>query len=149
MKPVTPLRGIEVVVEGVPSPRWKPRLARFCATVLARVSPGPWDVSVLLCGDQRMAELNSRYRGIAGPTDVLSFPRGEPGVLAGDLAVSIETVGRNAAAWGVATDEELRRVVVHGILHLAGMNHGRGRGSAMARRESVLARELGGERIIR
>jgi probable rRNA maturation factor len=140
---------VEIAVQGLRSPRWKQRLAEFCSAVLARVSRGPWDLSVLLCGDARMAELNSRYRGIDGPTDVLSFPRGEPGALAGDLAISIETVGRNAAAWGVSRDEELRRIVVHGILHLAGMDHGRGKGTAMARREAELARELEGERIIR
>ncbi len=144
-----PRRGsVEVVVQGVRRPRWTPRFARFCQAVLEKTAEGPWELSVLLCGDARMTELNARYRGLDKPTDVLSFSREEPGRLAGDLAISLETLARNAAAWGVTLDEELKRLAIHGILHLAGMDHGKGKGRAMARRQAALARELGGERII-
>ena len=140
---------VEIVVEGVRAPAWKSRLAGFCAAVLEKLEADPGELSILLCGDARMTELNARYRGIDRPTDVLSFSRGEPGRLAGDLAISLETLARNAAAWGVTRDAELKRLVIHGILHLAGMDHGRGKGSAMARRQAGLERELEGERIIR
>jgi len=107
------------------------------------------DVSILLCGDERIAELNRRYRGIDRPTDVLSFPRGEKGALSGDIAISLETLARNAAAYGVSRDEELKRLAIHGLLHLAGMDHGRGKGSAMLRLQARIAEEMEGERIIR
>jgi probable rRNA maturation factor len=140
---------VEVTVQGVRAPAWRTRFARFCRTVLEKTADGPWELSVLLCGDARMAELNGRYRGRDRPTDVLSFSREEPGRLAGDLAISLETLARNAAAWGVTPDEELKRLTIHGILHLAGMDHGKGKGSAMARRQAALAKDLAGERIIR
>lgn len=145
-----PRRAVEIAMDGVPRPRWQARFAAFCSRILREAGCEEWDVSVLLCGDKRMAELNERYRGKKGPTDVLSFPREEAGGTAsgaaaraveGDLAVSLDTLRRNAAAFGCTQEEELKRLAVHGILHLAGMDHGRGRaGSMMELQERLLAR---------
>jgi probable rRNA maturation factor len=143
------LGSLEIVASGVRTPAWRPRLAAFCAKVLASTGRQLGDVSILLCGDERIAELNRRYRGIDRPTDVLSFPRGEKGALSGDIAISLETLARNAAAYGVSRDEELKRLAIHGLLHLAGMDHGRGKGSAMLRLQARIAEEMEGERIIR
>jgi probable rRNA maturation factor len=143
------LGSLEIVASGVRTPAWRPRLAAFCAKVLASMGRQLGDVSILLCGDERIAELNRRYRGIDRPTDVLSFPRGEKGALSGDIAISLETLARNAAAYGVSRDEELKRLAIHGLLHLAGMDHGRGKGSAMLRLQARIAEEMEGERIIR
>jgi probable rRNA maturation factor len=140
---------IGITVEGVKVPPWRPRLAAFCATVVRTLGLEGSDLSILLCGDARMTELNARYRAIARPTDVLSFSRRAAGGLAGDLAISLETLERNAAAYGVSQDEELRRLAIHGILHLAGMDHGRGKGRTMMRAQSRLLKQLEGERIIR
>jgi probable rRNA maturation factor len=166
---------VEVVVDGIRAPRWRGGLARFCRTILDLLGGGG-EVAVLLCGDERMTALNSRYRGKDSPTDVLSFSRRAPGapsarispgapsarispgarflrgsggVPAGDLAISLETLARNAALWGVTEDEELKRLAVHGILHLAGMDHGRGKGPAMMRAQGRLLKMLEGEHIIR
>jgi len=156
---------LEIVASGVRTPAWRPRLAAFCAKVLASMGRRLGDVSILLCGDERIAELNRRYRGIDRPTDVLSFsrgsprgsprgnprgsPRGEGAELSGDIAISLEMLARNAAAYGVSRNEELKRLAIHGLLHLAGMDHGRGKGSAMLRLQARVAEEMEGERIIR
>lgn len=140
---------IEITVVGVKVPPWRPRLAAFCATVVRSLGLEGRDLSILLCGDARMTGLNARYRAITRPTDVLSFPRRGAGGLAGDLAISLETLERNAAAYGVSQDEELKRIAIHGILHLAGMDHGRGKGRTMMRMQSRLLKKLEGERIIR
>jgi len=148
---------LEIVASGVRTPAWRPRLAAFCAKVLASMGRQLGDVSILLCGDERIAELNRRYRGIDRPTDVLSFsrgnprgsPRGEGAELSGDIAISLESLARNAAAYGVSRNEELKRLAIHGLLHLAGMDHGRGKGSAMLRMQARVAEEMEGERIIR
>jgi probable rRNA maturation factor len=82
------------------------------------------DVTVLLADDGRLKELNRTYRRKNKPTDVLSFPAGENGEgVAGDLAISVETAARQAAEHGHALDDELRILVLHGVLHLAGYDH--------------------------
>ncbi len=146
-----PTRSVEVSVEGVPAPRWKSRLPRFCARVMDEAGFAEWAVAVLLCGDPRIAALNGRYRGRQEATDVLSFPaddgrRGSPVV--GDIAISLETLRRNAASYGVSEEEELKRLLVHGILHLAGMDHGRGKGGAMLSLQGKLLQRLEPERIM-
>ncbi len=141
-------RSVEVVVDGVRLPRW--RLERFCARALRASGFSTWDVSVILCGDERIARLNSRYRGRRGPTDVLSFSRDDPpgaGSVCGDLAISLETLRRNAAAYGCTEEEELKRLAVHGLLHLAGMDHGRGSGGPMLALQERLLDELAGGRV--
>jgi probable rRNA maturation factor len=150
--PSSPERRVEVAVDGIRVPRWTRRFSGFCARVLAAAGFQRWDVSVLLCGDERMAALNERYRGKKGPTDVLSFLREEPGdasgVVAGDLALSLEMLRRNAAAFECTEEEELKRLAVHGILHLAGMDHGRGRGGRMLALQERLLKQLEAERIV-
>jgi probable rRNA maturation factor len=137
-------RSVEVVVDGIPAPRWRARAARFCTRFLSEAGYAAWEIAVLLCSDERIAGLNSRFRGKDLPTDVLSFPREErftAGCIAGDIAVSLPMLRRNAASFGVTEDEELKRLLAHGILHLAGMDHGRGRGRAMlALQEKLLER---------
>jgi probable rRNA maturation factor len=140
---------VEIVVSGIRSPAWRPRLAGFCVKAIARMGERLGDVSILLCADARIAQLNDKYRGLDRPTDVLSFPRSETGALAGDIAISLESLARNAAHYGVSRDEELKRLAVHGLLHLAGMDHGRGKGGAMMRLQARLLEEMAEERIIR
>jgi probable rRNA maturation factor len=80
-----------------------------------------------------MQSLNSRYRGLDEPTDVLSFSLGERSgdrYVPGDIVVSLDMLEENSRYFGVSRDEELRRLLIHGILHLDGMDHkGTGPGS--------------------
>ncbi len=145
------LRRVEISTEGLRRPAWLPRLVRFCGRALRDAGYARWDLSILLCRDERMAELNARYRGLKGPTDVLSFPREDPPSaepVVGDLAISMETLRRNAAAFGCTEEEELKRLTVHGLLHLAGMDHGRGRGGDMLALQERLLEGLRRERIL-
>ncbi len=87
------------------------------------------ECGLLLVNDRIMARLNERYRGIAGSTDVLSFPMREgpfellsPGVL-GDVVISAETAERQANAAGRPLLEEAAALLIHGILHLLGYDH--------------------------
>jgi probable rRNA maturation factor len=90
-----------------------------------------WELSVLLCNDAYIRGLNARYRDRDEPTDVLSFALGESfrdgegdlWYLPGDIIISLETLGENARYFAVGEDEELRRLIIHGILHLDGMDH--------------------------
>jgi probable rRNA maturation factor len=144
---------VEVALSGVTAPPWRAGLAGFCRRALEAADIDGWDLSVLLCSDAVIRDLNARYRGIDRATDVLSFSQVEGTrvarmghrQLAGDLVISIETLRRNAAERGAGEESELARLVVHGILHLAGMDHGPGRGRAMRDRERKLAAALAGE----
>ena len=98
-------------------------------------------VAVALVPDGRVRALNRRYRNKNAPTDVLSFPAGEPGTL-GDVVIAVGVARRQAAAAGHALGTELRVLALHGLLHLLGYDHERDDGE-MARLERRLRRKGG------
>jgi probable rRNA maturation factor len=102
------------------------------------------EVDVLLAGDRTLRRLNRDFRGKDKATDVLSFPAAEDlaGEFAGDLAISLDTAARQAKQHGHALRDEVRVLLLHGLLHLAGMDH-EVDGGEMAARESVLRSALG------
>jgi probable rRNA maturation factor len=144
------LRVVEIAAEGVPMPRGSALLTRFCAKALAAAGHSAWQVSILVCGDERITDLNRRYRGTNTATDVLSFPEEEgrkKGPVCGDIAVSLPALCRNAAAFDVSENEEMKRLLVHGLLHLAGMGHGRGKSGKMLALQEILLAKLRSEKI--
>jgi len=101
------------------------------------------EVHVLLAGDATLRRLNKSYRGKNTATDVLSFPAAEIGMgVAGDLAISLETAARQAKRFGHSLRDEVRVLLLHGVLHLAGFDHENDAGE-MAAREAELRQELG------
>jgi len=86
-------------------------------------------VDILLADDKLLAELNEKYRDISGPTDVLAFEMGkdetdrEDHWILGQVVVSCDRAVEQARALGIPFDEELARLMVHGLLHLAGYGH--------------------------
>lgn len=78
-------------------------------------------LSVLVTADEEMRSLNRRWRGIDRTTDVLSFQGG--GDVLGDVAISLEQAARQAKHHGVPLDEEVGRLLIHGLLHLLGHDH--------------------------
>jgi len=117
-------------------------LARFLNRARAAVGL-EGEVHVLLAGDATLRRLNRTFRGKNKATDVLSFPTAEGGAgVAGDLAISLETAARQAARFGHSLRDEVRVLLLHGVLHLAGFDHEKDAGE-MAAREAQLRRELG------
>jgi probable rRNA maturation factor len=107
----------------------------------------PESVTVQLIGDEAMARLNRTFRNKRGPTDVLSFPAGtaKPGKnteYVGDIAISPETARRNARRFARPFGLELRVLILHGMIHLAGFDHETDHGE-MERLELKLQRRLG------
>ncbi|HEY1660392.1 MAG TPA: rRNA maturation RNase YbeY [Candidatus Sulfotelmatobacter sp.] len=102
-------------------------------------------VNVLLTNSAEMRALNRQFRHKDKATDVLSFPSLEvlrtPARAAGELAISLDIARENANHLGHAVAEEVKILVLHGILHLAGFDHERDNGE-MAREESRLRRKL-------
>jgi probable rRNA maturation factor len=137
---------IETIVD---SSRWTEALPNVDALVgrvhaaaaeLAAETNGP--AALLLTGDAALAELNARFRGVEGPTNVLSFPSGAaaPAFL-GDIAIAFETCAREAAEQGRPIENHLSHLIVHGLLHLVGYDHVED--EAAAQMERLEARILG------
>jgi len=80
-------------------------------------------INLVLMSDREIRKLNARFRKKDKATDVLAFPMGEDG-MQGDIAISTETAKRNAKRFGVSYKNELKRLVIHGVLHLLGYEHG-------------------------
>lgn len=87
------------------------------------------ELSVALVGDAEIAQLNETWRGVAGPTDVLSFSLVEGdhaerrGGLLGDVVIGVETAARQARRARRSLDDEVARLLIHGTLHLLGHDH--------------------------
>ena len=109
--------------EGVPFPpidrrattAWIQRVARTYGRTLG-------DVSYLFCDDEHILEVNREYLQHDYYTDIITFDYCEDDVLNGDLVISLDTVRTNAELFHKTYEEELHRVIIHGILHLCGIN---------------------------
>lgn len=127
-------------------------LARFLAKVQRELKLGGREVTVCFISDREIAQLNRRFRGKSKPTDVLSFPAngtdakeftsGSEEEILGDIAVSPQAARRNAKRFGRTLEDEIRVLILHGVLHLAGYDHETDSGQ-MERIESRLRRKLG------
>jgi probable rRNA maturation factor len=100
----------------------------------------PGEVNIYVTSSREMQDLNRRYRRKNKPTDVLSFPSRAPGV-AGDIAISLEIAAANAADIGHSLATEVKVLILHGLLHLAGHDHETDGGEMLAR-ETAMRQEL-------
>jgi rRNA maturation RNase YbeY len=96
-----------------------------------------WYINFIFCGDDYLLELNRTYLKHETLTDILTFPYlDDPGVISGDIFISIERVKENAEEFRQEFQKELRRVMVHGVLHLIGYSdHGKKMKEIMTQQE--------------
>lgn len=80
------------------------------------------EIAYVFCDDEKILEVNRQYLHHDYYTDIITFDYCEGDVLSGDLFISLDTVRTNAAKFGKTYDDELHRVIIHGILHLCGIN---------------------------
>jgi len=122
-------------------------LEEFYERVRLALGFRPESVAIQLISDTAMSRLNHTYRKKLGPTDVLSFPANgsKPSARSeyvGDIAISPETARRNARRFARSLPDELRILILHGMIHLAGFDHETDQGQ-MDRLERRLRRRLG------
>ncbi len=118
--------------ENLAEPTWLDSIEPFAQKVLKECNLDGEEISILFCSDEYIQYLNKTYRNIDSATDVLSFENGEEytdeegftWLQAGDIAISLETLPKNAEYFDVSQNEELKRLIIHGILHLNGYDHG-------------------------
>lgn len=117
------------------------RVRRILLATARAAGGGDREVSVLFCGDRRMAGLNRRWRRKNRSTDVLSFPVGERGArFLGDIVISVPYANRQARRRGDSPAREMDRLLVHGYLHLLGYDHETDDGEMDALESKVRAR---------
>lgn len=124
--------------------RWR----AFAERALKVVPAGGAGATLAFVSDRAMRELNRRWRGKRGTTDVLSFPAGQEefekdeGESLGDVVISVEQAARQAAEHGLEFENEVEQLILHGLLHLCGFDHERDDGEMNAL-ELRLRRRLG------
>ena len=121
---------------------------KFAAKVLQVLPGNASGVTVAFVSDRMMRELNRRWRGKPGTTDVLSFPAEQDqfekaeGQTLGDVVISVEQAARQASENKVSFDDEIAQLILHGLIHLCGYDHATDNGE-MNRLELRLRRRLG------
>jgi probable rRNA maturation factor len=144
-----PAPAIDIVVD---SPLWRsePDAAALIRRAIGEAAEmtdaikDPRELSVMLCDDAAMRELNGRWRGRSEPTNVLSFPAAGRSQTLGDIAIAYETTAREAETEGKAFADHLAHLAVHAFLHLLGYDHqSDAEAAAMERLEIAILARLG------
>ena len=117
--------------EELTEPEWFDNVEAFVSKAMKEISFDGEEVSILFCNDEYMRMLNKNYRDIDSSTDVLSFENDEEyedeegkWKCVGDIAISLDTLPVNAEYFKESQNDELKRLLVHGLLHLNGYDHG-------------------------
>lgn len=119
------------VQDEIESPAFLENIEPFVLKAMEKLNFDCEEVSILFCNNEYIRELNNSYRQIDSATDVLSFENdyvyedeGAEWKAVGDIAISVEMIGENAQYFNTTANAELKRLLVHGLLHLNGMDHG-------------------------
>lgn len=109
--------------ENVKMPAIKKReVTKWIRAVAASYGYKVGEVGYLFCDDEKILEVNREYLQHDYYTDIITFDYDEDDVINGDLVISLDTIRSNAELFGKTYEEELYRVIIHGILHLCGIN---------------------------
>ena len=109
--------------EGVRMPNIKKRqTTQWIKAVAASYGKKVGEIGYLFCNDEHILEVNREYLGHDYYTDIITFDYCEGDMLSGDLVISLDTVRSNAELFQKTYEEELHRVIIHGVLHLCGIN---------------------------
>jgi probable rRNA maturation factor len=109
--------------EGVRMPKIKKRdTSAWIKAVAASYGRKVGEIGYLFVDDEKILEVNREYLGHDYYTDVITFDYDEDDTVSGDIVISLDTVRSNAQLFGKTYEDELYRVIIHGILHLCGIN---------------------------
>jgi len=96
------------------------KVRRWLFEVVRRRGMSVGNINYLFCDDEYLIQVNRQYLDHDTYTDIITFDYVSGGLVSGDILISIERVGENAQQYGVSFEQELHRVIVHGVLHLLG-----------------------------
>lgn len=100
----------------------KRKMNAWIKSVANKYKKNVGEIAYIFCSDKKILEVNKQYLQHDYYTDIITFDYCERDVLNGDIFISIETVSSNAEQFRVSFEEELRRILIHGILHLCGQD---------------------------
>ena len=127
----------------------KRETSRWIKAVAATHGRKVGEIGYMFVDDEKILEVNNEYLGHDYYTDIITFDYDEDDVLNGDLVISLDTVRSNAELFKKSYEDELNRVIIHGILHLCGINDkGPGEREIMEENENkalALLKEMSGE----
>lgn len=114
---------IEILTQNVEKPAldWE-KVERWIVEVAHRLGRRTGALTYIFCDDERILEVNRQYLQHDYYTDIITFDNTTGRLIRGDMFISIDTVATNAEAVGASYDDELMRVIIHGVLHLCGIN---------------------------
>ena len=109
--------------DGVKMPKIKKRATTsWIKAVAASYGKTVGDIGYMFVNDENILAVNNQYLGHDYYTDIITFDYSEGDTISGDIVISLDTVASNAMQQGTEYDNELHRVIIHGILHLCGIN---------------------------
>ncbi len=126
------MNSFDLLFENIPQPQWIDNIHLYIDKLLNILDIENWEFSITFCDNEFIQQLNREYRSINSATDVLTFAQDDEALPfennetvhnVGDIIISLHTLGENAEYFGVEEEEELKRLLIHGILHLSGMDH--------------------------
>jgi len=100
----------------------KRKVSEWIKNVVVGYQKKVGDIAYIFCSDKKILEVNNEYLQHDYYTDIITFDYTEGDVVSGDIFVSLDTVKSNSEQFGTNYDEELHRIIIHGILHLCGIN---------------------------
>lgn len=125
---------ISFLTENIKMPKLDRKAVRAWIAAVAASYDGRkvGNLNYIFCNDDRILEVNKEFLGHDYFTDIITFDYSEPGVVSGDMYISVETVLTNSEKFHTSYEKELLRVIIHGVLHLCGINDkGRGERAVM------------------
>lgn len=114
---------IQYISEGVNPPALqKQKINRWIKETAAEYGKKTGDIAYIFCSEERILEVNKQYLQHDYYTDIITFDYSEGQIISGDIFISVDTVKTNAQEFGVSFEQELNRILIHGILHLCGQD---------------------------
>ena len=114
---------IQYLAEEVELPVFpKQKVSRWIKETASAYGKKTGEIAYIFCSDKRILEVNNQYLQHDYYTDIITFDYSEGSIISGDIFISLDTIKSNATEFNVSVDEELKRIMIHGILHLCGQD---------------------------
>ncbi len=114
---------IQYIAENIKLPALeKQKISRWIKETAASFGFKTGDIAYIFCSDERILEINKQYLNHDYYTDIITFDYSEGSTISGDIFISLDTVMSNATEFNVSFEQELKRILIHGVLHLCGQD---------------------------